>query len=371
MITKVLTLFLALGFVRSSLIAQYIRAEFRSSDLVVIGITTASEPGAAGQKWRNDHPENAEPIETINLTVNVIAYIKGSGEQTIHIATPKVGTMMKDDDPPQHFFDGRSAKTCLWFLQRAGVGGRFYEGEKEHDDAVANFWTSPGLSLAPIYFIGIEPSQIQLVDHDFLQNAQFPILSLADLYAKNAAASANQAGFFLQMLADITPAPEKALGFGKNVSEQEVRASSEWLSARFPVAFPANAENRSDALAIRAWWCEPGASHAFVNAYLADPSKLRAPFPAIDDMEDVFRLLPKAPPRLARNIFINLRSYPNEKNRTTRAGIARLGEDHMLDAGILECLAGLWQRPDISPFANGRILDDLSHQIALARRLLD
>ena len=259
MILKGFAVLLLFASIKSTLMARYFRAEFQHSDIVVVARTTASEPGATGQRWRNDHPESAESIETLNITLEIVAYIKGSGPQVIDIATPKGGTMMKDDDPPQHFFDVRTGKTCLWFLQRAWGNGRFYADEKERDDAVANFWTSPGISLAPIYWTGIEPAQISIRDSDFRWNTQFPMLSLADIFAKNAA-SPNQAAFFLQMLADITPAPEKALGYGKDVSQEEMRASMEWLSTRFSTIFPPNSENRVDSLAIRALWCHPGAS---------------------------------------------------------------------------------------------------------------
>lgn len=204
------------------------------------------------------------------------------------------------------------------------------------------------------------------------------MLYFADLFLVSALQDKQRAPYYLMLIQDVTPLQTMFFGLGNgkpDLKGKELEQAMYWLENRFGKLYKAmtNSE-RLNEYAVRMAWGQKEYEDEFVSLYLSDPDALEVYFPKMFKIESVLLLAEKGDPDLARHCFLGLRFRKDLKEQITKIAVKRLGETHRLDAGILECLAEIWDRPDLSPFVTEgnmvKIADDLSKQIEEAKKLL-
>jgi hypothetical protein len=370
---RITTLLVTICAVAVSAHAQYVREIFNLSEVVIVGEVLRASDGYEGFTWRRDRPQDPhEPVPVCVLRLRVLSVFKGQVGSEIDVALPKgitydtaiptVGTQR---------YDVRPGQKAIWFLQEYATGE--FHMERYSDQYHGYMWTAPGQRYSVTEWNGQIGGNIPvtITQHD---TSLRPLLRIADILAANAWAATNieEKATYIAHLEDMTPLEEKTLGYGKNLEGAELAAYKSWLDNRLQIRFPAvSPKDRMITAAIKMCWGRASAETEFVNLFLSLPdNSLLGRFPTIYTMDATVRLLPKLPTDVARTTFRGLGREASRKIEITRVGIQRFGEHHYLDAAILECLAALWNRPDLNPIVGGTVQEDLHDKIERARQLL-
>jgi hypothetical protein len=205
-----------------------------------------------------------------------------------------------------------------------------------------------------------------------------PMLRLADVFAKNANLGGNAEQEFLGLLKDMTPVPSDVLGYGNNLTGDELRQYTAWVDNRFPVLYPLDSPaKRLNYLATRMWWGEfRQLGSQFVDLLIqTGQHAVKAPFPIIASTADTLRLMPHLDEGGRVSMIVALRDDKADKVEITRYALPLFHRDHHIDGALLEVLSQLWDRPDLNPQGSvgGKVglMDDLESRIQLAMHLLD
>lgn len=352
-------------FLSSASSARELLTRLLYADAAVVGEVVAIED--AGKGWQILGGKEVE-IDVSRVQLSVKTTLKGSLRETIALVVPAKSIGIE-------VYDIKVGSKGIWYLRAKSDSGWFKHGAQRLDDSIT--WRFAGIGeFAPAdpFTIGSQ-SYIQLATTSVKVRAEDDAaLKLCKLMLANALMKDDRQYYYLSQLADLNPNYQKERGeIDALAAPGEDQAGLQaWFSKSFISEYkPANLVEELNALAVRMHWGEKLDSQFLGKLDLAGWDNLHVMFPQLQKWADILHVAERAPSFVARDFFIGNRRYKEQKLDILRVAKKRLGEDRNLDAGILEAISALYDRPDLSPFKDGKYKDDFAAEIERLRALIE
>lgn len=322
--------------ITSKSLGYQVRGSLTKADLVVVAEVTDYRETNEKSHYGNG------TLPVFSVTLKVKGYIAGSGPETLNIAIES-GAVENFGYSKTGILSINVGQTSVWFLQHHPKGE--FQSLTTREDVIVP-WPLPSFRYAPLDLAGRVMSQIVLDTPRFTPQSH-PLVSIADLFLRNAFDGPNRARF-LQLLVQVSPDQIKSIGWEVPVPNEDPEASKKWFLETAQPVFEEKPDRLVDLLALRIFWGIDKDARRFVEEYEKAPHTLYGFPPRIQPAHSL-RIAAVAPHGIAAAAFINLKRAPELKEDTLQLALQRVGEDQSLDWAILETVSTLFDRPELNP----------------------
>lgn len=356
----------ALLAIWSLTLADGLNSKLDISSVVCVAMLRQVRPGFVGITWQKGHETSSRSFPVALLDLDVLQEVKGNGAKSVTIAVP--ADLISPEPRRGKLYNGRVGTVALWFLQAKNREGTFDAGSTGSTLTFTYEWSTKSAELSPLY--PFTAGSFYDVKRPGGKPGGEPWVRLLDIFGTNAIWDRSESPYYFSLMLEMLP-QERWVGGSEAEPNHTIRQQfATYLDGVLAPTFgKGTPKDRLNLSALRLWAGEHDVTRTFMQLYQLKPEELQLPFPPLDRATDrLAALKATANPGIARALFIGLSDSPELRPELLSEGIRRLGQDRLLDAGILEMGAKLLNRPDLIPVTDGR-LDAGKEKVALFIRL--
>lgn len=352
-----------------------IRVAINVADVIIIGTVTDLEEGASTVVYADGR---VKKFDIASVTVD--KYIKGTGPQVIKVViSPSdlaIGNNIRRRGERPEFNVDKSG-LGLWLLQTRDNDKRFSTNVVSRRSEM--FWSSEVGEYAPLALnVGHWNTIIPITSGKFTESAS-PQLCIADLFVRNAGLSSERFSFYMQRVWSLALEypyhvnfPDEGLYPG-----EDRKLFRSWIDNVYPTIInPKSDSERREFLALRMQWSEESGTEfqdewMILTRALGWEQHLIAP--VLSKFDYTLEIAENAEQEWARGHISTMALCPkNERRRILQVVKNRLVETKRLDFAILECVYGLYEKPELDPWKKGNnaFENDISTQLAALKDLI-